>query len=262
VIYTEKELLIFDVGGVFRNSSKALDEGYRRGFQSVGLAYNFNTIDTWHLRGLDKYNDSLECIKALLAFTLQNKRDLGEILATKDAEHKIGLIVEKAIGDKESKNAEQIELVYKSFFHSQAAKPLIQMFPGSEDILEILSKSKNYELAIFTNSSVTTVKRDLSFLGLDKFAMVLSEEDVLHKKPSGEGIRKIIDELGADPAKTYYVGDSVSDILAARDARCRAIAILWGMGTKQHLEMAKPDLVFADLLEMCNRFTMKKRIRH
>jgi len=34
-------LLIFDVGGVFRDSSLAMNEGFRRGFESVGLSYSF-----------------------------------------------------------------------------------------------------------------------------------------------------------------------------------------------------------------------------
>ena len=50
----ENKLIIFDVGGVIRDSSKAIEEGYRRGFAKFGVPYGIKTLDSWHLRGLSR----------------------------------------------------------------------------------------------------------------------------------------------------------------------------------------------------------------
>ena len=73
-------MLIFDVGGVFRDSSRATSEGFRRGFISCGLKYKFNAQDVWHLRGVGKYNNSGNCAKALFALSRTGER-LSKLIA-------------------------------------------------------------------------------------------------------------------------------------------------------------------------------------
>ncbi len=245
-------LIIFDIGGVFRDSSKALNEGYKIGFKRLSIKYKFNYIDTWHLRGFGKYNNSLNCIKALLALTFNPKIKLKTLLNDKNGEKKIDALISKYTQKSFIEKAEHIEKIYKKYFNSVKAKKLIKIFPNSKSIIKKL-KTK-HDLAIFTNSSSKTIKRDISLLGLNNFSLILSEEDVVKKKPSGEGILKIISTLQIPKNKVYYVGDTVSDILAANDAGCKSIVLLSGMGTKVQLSRAKPNYMFKNLSEMTNYF--------
>ncbi len=247
-----KGLIIFDVGGVFRDSSRALDEGYRRGYEKAGLPYNFSSEDTWHLRGLGKYNSGASCINALVALTVA-KKSLGEILSHDDPESTLDDIVSENMGEREAMLSKTIIETYKSYFKSEEAGSLVKIFPDASRILSGL-RDKGYALAIFTNSAKATIKRDLADVGIEKFSLILSEEDVKQKKPSGEGILKAMKELNFSPEHTYYVGDAVSDIMAAKDAGCKSIAVLWGMGTRRILEKAKPDYIFNDIKEMAGYF--------
>ena len=47
--------------------------------------------------------------------------------------------------------------------------------------------------------------------------------------------------LGADPARTVYVGDSIHDMHSGRAAGVKTAAALWGPFGRSHLESAGPD---------------------
>ena len=245
-------LFIFDVGGVFRDSSKAINEGYKKGFIAAGLNYNFYSENIWHLRGIGKYNRSNNCIKALLAMQKTNY-NLSEIIHAVDAETKIDEITKNDLNNENEKIVDFIEKEYKKFFNSQEANNLIKLYPNARNNIDLLY-DKGYRLAIFTNSSVLTVKRDLKEFDLDKFSLIISEEDVKNKKPSGEGIEKIIAEINEDKRQTFYIGDSVVDIRAAKNAGCKSVALLSGMGLEIHIRKENPDFIFGNLTEMTNYF--------
>lgn len=247
-------LFVFDVGGVFRDSSLAINEGFRRGFGSCGLGYSFKADDVWHLRGIGKYNDSHEAIKALLAVSKTGLK-LNSIINKDEPEKFLDELIKRKVSKKELEISEKIEEGYEEFFNSSGAKKLIRIYPWVSKAVDLLSRK--FRLAIFTNASARSVSRDLSGIGLKRFSMILSEADIKKKKPSGEGIIKIIKKLNIPSKETIYVGDSVVDVLAAKDAQCKAVAVTCGMGLKIHLKKEKPDFIFENILEMANYFFNK-----
>lgn len=255
-------LFVFDVGGVFRDSSKAINEGYKKGFIDAGLTYSFNPEDIWHLRGIGKYNRSSNCIKTLLAIQ-KTGYNLNEIIHDADAETKLDEIIKNNLGNEDEKIVDFIEKEYKNFFNSQEASNLIKLYPDARNSIELLY-NRGYKLGIFTNSSILTVKRDLKELGLNKFSSIVSEESVENKKPSGEGIKKIISEINEDKRQTFYIGDSVVDIKAAKNAGCKSVALLSGMGLEIHIRKENPDFIFGNLAKMAKYFVnanMKSKIK-
>ncbi len=244
----EVKLLIFDVGGVLRDSKGALHFAYKKGFETVGLEYPFSPEEAWHLRGIGKYNSSYHSIKALIAVIFENV-SLKEILYKKNAEEILDEIIRRNASKISEEKVNKIRKEYKKIFRSEEVKGLIKTFPYAEKAVDILL-DKKYELAIFTNTSKETVKRDISFY--KKFKIILGEEDT-EKKPSGKGITMIREELGFSEKETAYVGDSQIDVLAAKNARVRSIAVLSGMGLKIHLETLNPDYIFENILEMSKK---------
>ena len=159
-------------------------------------------------------------------------------------------------GSTNSGDEEKIDKIrggYKKFFYSEQAGRLIKLYPKVAEAINALH-GKGYRLAIFTNARVSSVKRDLSGVELSKFSLIVSEEDLKNKKPSGEGILKITSKLDVKPEEAIYVGDCVVDVLAARDAGCKSAALLCGMGLKTHLEKEKPDFIFENLWELSRHF--------
>ena len=45
-------------------------------------------------------------------------------------------------------------------------------------------------------------------------------------KPSGEGVRFLVEKYGLDPEQTWYVGDRTLDVFCAKDAGVKALLYL------------------------------------
>lgn len=242
-------LIIFDVGGVLRDSSQAMLEGYRRGFASVGIAINLSAGEIWHLRGLGKYNDGRAGTRAILAITRAGI-NIEEVLKKEDAEHIVDSLVDAQVSEYDKKDIDAAYAIYKHFFSSDEARSMIMIYPDVKESIRVL-REKGYLLAVFSNASRASLERDLADLGLDNFAQILSEEDVRERKPSGEGILKILEALKVEGKDAYYVGDAPTDIIAAKNAGVKSIAITIGMGLQHNLEREMPDYIFGSLTEMC-----------
>jgi histidinol-phosphate phosphatase family protein len=69
------------------------------------------------------------------------------------------------------------------------------------------------------------------------------------RKPAPGMLRRAAEELGLDLARSWMVGDMVSDVLAGRAAGCRgAILVTCGQGRAEELAAAAPDVaVLPDL---------------
>ncbi|MEA3238505.1 MAG: HAD-IIIA family hydrolase [Candidatus Bipolaricaulota bacterium] len=84
------------------------------------------------------------------------------------------------------------------------------------------------------------------------------------RKPGTGTLERARDEQGIDPALSYLVGDSTSDILAGKRAGCRTILVRTGFAGKDGLYEVKPDLVVANLaaaVETILAETGEERIR-
>lgn len=60
------------------------------------------------------------------------------------------------------------------------------------------------------------------------FCWVHGERAGIPRKPQPDGLQNCLDELQLHPDEAIYVGDSVTDIDAARSAGMRAIGVSWG----------------------------------
>ncbi|MDE1856522.1 MAG: HAD family hydrolase [Candidatus Micrarchaeota archaeon] len=224
----------------------ATNYGYATGFAKAGLKYGFDVKEVWHLRGFDKFNSSKEAVKALLALN-KAKQQLKHALDKSDPQGYLISLISEYLNEADYALAENIVRTYKQIFNSEEGRKLIRQISGAEEAVAEL-RNKGYRLAVFTNSSSDSVKRDMPYW--KQFEFILSEDEVPRRKPYGDGIRIAMSKAGVLPDETAYIGDAASDISAARDAGCKAIAVLSGMGTAADLEKANPDMIFEDLLEL------------
>ena len=72
------------------------------------------------------------------------------------------------------------------------------------------------------------------------FHMVLGKKKDIPTKPDPTGVRRILEQLGADGAATLYVGDSGVDMETARNAGLTACGVTWGFRSRQELESFSP----------------------
>jgi pyrophosphatase PpaX len=118
---------------------------------------------------------------------------------------------------------------------------MVTVYPG---VLEAVRELKASGLAtgLVTSKNRQGALRGLRLAGLEALMDVLvCADEVTNPKPHPEPVQKAVALLGADPAGTVYVGDSVHDMNSGRAAGVKTAAALWGPFGRSHLEGARPD---------------------
>jgi phosphoglycolate phosphatase-like HAD superfamily hydrolase len=82
------------------------------------------------------------------------------------------------------------------------------------------------------------------------FDMVVSGNDVVNHKPHPEGILKVLEAFGLEPAQVLMVGDSLTDIRASRAAGVRIASVLWDSYEPERVRQANGEVVFDRVEEM------------
>jgi pyrophosphatase PpaX len=118
---------------------------------------------------------------------------------------------------------------------------LVKPYEGVVDEIRRLKDSEKL-LGVVTSKLRDGAMRGLRISGLDEaFDVVIGCDDVTHSKPHPEPVLKAVDELGAQPTETVFVGDSRHDMESGRAAGVKTAAVLWGPFDRPHLEDLFPD---------------------
>ena len=108
---------------------------------------------------------------------------------------------------------------------AQAEDPL---YPGADAAVRALAARKETVLGTATGKSLRGVHRMIAHNGWDGLFATLQTADDNPSKPDPGMIRRAIAETGATVADTVMIGDTTFDMLMARAAGVRAIAVSWG----------------------------------
>ena len=114
-------------------------------------------------------------------------------------------------------------------------------YEGIRELFDNLKKS-GIKICIFSNKRQENVEHILRQLfGEDYFDMVLGQRDDYKRKPSGEGIRIILDKIGVEASECLYIGDTNTDMLTGKNYGLYTVGVLWGFRTKEELMDAGAD---------------------
>jgi phosphoglycolate phosphatase len=123
------------------------------------------------------------------------------------------------------------------------------LFPGLAEAMDRLDGA-GMRLAVCTNKREDLAVRLLERLDLlGRFATVGGGDSFPFRKPQGEHLILTVKQAGGDPARAVMIGDSVSDILGARNAGIPSIAVPFGY-SDQPVESLGPDLVIEEYSEL------------
>lgn len=90
-------------------------------------------------------------------------------------------------------------------------------------------QGRGMRLACLTNKPVAFARALLEEKGLAPFfELCFGGDSFERKKPDPLPLRKTCEALGAEPARTLVIGDSVNDALAARAAGCPVVLVSYG----------------------------------
>jgi phosphoglycolate phosphatase-like HAD superfamily hydrolase len=112
-------------------------------------------------------------------------------------------------------------------------------------------KERHVGVGLVSNIGRRAVEQGSAALGIaGAFDVVVTRNDVERLKPCGDGIRLALARLGVSQGETWFVGDSVSDVLAARDAGVAVAIVQGGESAPTLLHAAGPDRLWRTLGEL------------
>ncbi len=126
-------------------------------------------------------------------------------------------------------------------------------FDGLIPVLEALRKENL--LVVISSNGFRTISRMLDLFGFDRFFEGILGSDFLFSKK--EKIAHALAKFGIDRRRTFYIGDTTGDILEAREAGVRTVAVTWGWHSREKLVAARPDFLVdkpEDLLQVGSGF--------
>lgn len=150
-------------------------------------------------------------------------------------------------------NVQTIEQIYDQL---QSRVPY-SVFKSIPDVLEKIRLGT--KVGILTNGNASKTSRKLISLGLADFPfdVVISLGNGNLKKPQPGCFDECIELLDCDAERIVYVGDSLIDLIAARNAGLHFWAVLTGTGSRsefQDCEGLHEDCIFEEIEECLNHF--------
>ncbi len=143
------------------------------------------------------------------------------------------------IGYPPEKVRERIGDIYDRFDEDALTRWNLQ--PGVKTFFHVLP-TEGIKAGLVSNVGKKNLEKALQQLGLlGCFNVVISRNDVQCLKPSGEGLTRALHRLKVLKDNTLHVGDSLDDILAAKEAGVKVIVIQGGENRKKELLSAGPD---------------------
>ena len=127
--------------------------------------------------------------------------------------------------------------------------------PGVRRLFDTID-ARGLRSAIATSSRKEQVKTSVDALGLAREPTIVDASHVEHAKPEPDLLLRAAEELGIDPSRGWYVGDSTWDMVAAAAAAMIPIGVTTGsVVSREALEGAGAATVVDTLDEIADALT-------
>jgi phosphoglycolate phosphatase len=124
------------------------------------------------------------------------------------------------------------------------------LYPGVREGIGFL-RAAGYRLGCVTNKAAQFTEPLLKDLGIyDDFAIVISGDTLPQKKPDPAPLLHAAKFFGCRPEDAMMIGDSVSDVAAARAAGFQIVCMSYGYNHGVDIREAGPDAVIDSLVEI------------
>jgi phosphoglycolate phosphatase len=125
------------------------------------------------------------------------------------------------------------------------------VLPSVKPVLSRLKREREIKMGLVSNIGRRAVNEALPRLELAEFFnVIITRNDVEMLKPNGEGIRNALAELGASHSKALFIGDSVTDVLSAREAGLQVAIVQGGESAPTSLVAAAPNFLWKSMSEL------------
>lgn len=156
----------------------------------------------------------------------------------------VGLSLEEAIArllpEPRRDEATALSARYKENYFRLKSDPKVpqdELFDGAREALQTLHR-ENYLLGVATGKSRRGLRATLERHGLADLFVTLQTADDAPGKPDPTMALQAMTEAGVAPQETVVIGDTVFDVMMARQAGAGALGVSWGYHDPHELTQA------------------------
>jgi phosphoglycolate phosphatase len=131
-------------------------------------------------------------------------------------------------------------------------------YPGIQKTLERLSRIGSAMAVLSNKPQEATVDAVRHFFPDGLFSIVRGALPDKPIKPDPDSALEISGELGQEPSRMYFLGDSNVDMLTARSAGMTGLGAAWGFRGKEELLQAGASYIIEKPLDLLNFFKADK----
>jgi phosphoglycolate phosphatase len=125
------------------------------------------------------------------------------------------------------------------------------LYPGVLEGLDYLASIPDLTIGCVTNKPAAFTIPLLESLGLaGRFAIVLSGDSLSDKKPHPMPLLHAAEKFGVKPEEAVMIGDSNTDVKAARAAGFGIVCLSYGYNHGEDIRDSQPDAVLDSLSEL------------
>lgn len=136
--------------------------------------------------------------------------------------------------------------------YAMTAGTACRAYPTAQEALERLRRA-GVRLACVTNKEERYSRKVLAACAMqDAFDLLVGGDTLNVKKPDARVLAHAVATLGGARDSTAHVGDSRTDVEAARNAGVAAWVVPYGYNQGEPIESARPDRVFGTLGEVAD----------
>lgn len=152
-------------------------------------------------------------------------------------------------GEPDEADFEQAYPVFLDLYAKNTSKRS-HLYAGVREGLDFL-KAAGYALGCVTNKAAQFTEPLLEDLGVrDYFALVVSGDTLEYKKPHPEPLLHAARFFNVEPGDALMIGDSISDVKAARAAGFQIVCMSYGYNHGIDIRSAEPDAVIDSMIEI------------
>jgi phosphoglycolate phosphatase len=206
---------------------------------------------------IDSVPDLAYCVDALMAELGLPAR--GEAKVRQWVGNGIERLVKRALLDQLDGEPDQALLdkalpIYLALYKENLSKRS-RLYPGVQDGLQFLHDA-GYKLGCITNKAAAFTEPLLKDLGIyDYFRIVVSGDTLPVKKPDPLPLLHAAQFFKVEPSQALMVGDSISDVKAARAAGFQVVCVSYGYNHGQDIRDAHPDAVINSMAQLSGMLT-------
>jgi phosphoglycolate phosphatase len=154
-------------------------------------------------------------------------------------------------GEPEEADYQQAYPVFLELYAQNTSQRSL-LYPGVRQGLDYL-KQQGYRLGCVTNKAAQFTLPLLRDLGIhDNFEIIVAGDTLAKKKPDPLPLLYAAEQLGVKPESALMIGDSRSDVKAARAAGFQIVCMSYGYNHGEDIRNYHPDAVIDNLSEIRN----------